>query len=587
MVMAQQSNNTRTGFTGRPHENPALQRRFLIAGGLALLFGLVVLLRLYHLTYLSGDFWLAKAESNFLKPRDISPPRGVILDGDGVPLALNRPVFDIKIRRYGQKRGDIIAAMKTLAEQTDRQLLATPARVLVSSPSWRQIDLIRGLPPQEAAPIMERIGAHSCLEAELRYQRHYPLGRAAAQVVGYLRQIPGEQMESRLEAGYRRDDLVGWTGLESGWEEYLRGQRGRELLTADALNRPKDLELDEQATPGNTVSLTLSARLQNRAYELLEAQDTPGSIAAINPKTGAILALASYPTFDPNTRRFAADDTEWNRALRTATAPGSTIKVLSAVAFLEEGKPDKGSYYCGGYFKFPNYNRKFHCDHRQGCGRLRLESAIQRSCNVYFYRGSNAVGGNYLEAVYRRFGLGAISGFTVEQHLDYEVPGSLHAGGAAYPADVIMAGIGQGQVAATPLQMAVATAAIANGGVVYIPYLVEEVKNAEDERVFRRLPRGRRVRLDSPHQKQIVSGMRAVVQQSGGTAFKAQFPRSWDAAGKTGSAERADVTDSWFICFAPASDPQIALAVRIEEGGHGSEAAVPITRDLLTTYFQD
>lgn len=567
-----------------PQENPLLLERLGWLVVAALLVGALAMGRMYHLTIVQGAMWYERSEQNFLRPRPISPPRGVIVDRVGQPLAENRPVFDVAVRRYRHPNVEVIHAMAALRKASPQPLLRETQEVLESRPAWRPVEVLRGLPPAEAIPLLERVGAWDSLESSLRYQRHYPAGRAAAQLVGYLRQIPGEQLEERLRRGYLREDLVGWTSLELALEDELRGRLGRELEHSDALHRVLESELDEPARPGATVHLTLDRRLQQHAYELLRRTGRPSSLVALDPRQGAIVALVSWPSFDPNTRRFEGSDTEWNRAMRTPTAPASTLKVFSALAILESGRHESATYHCGGFFQFPNYARRFHCDHRSGCGSLTLAEALQRSCNVYFFRGANEIGGERLLEVYRRFGLGAPTGAGADG-LGPEASGTLHGGGRALGGDVIMAAIGQGQVSATPIQMARALAALANGGLLHQPHIVQKLVQADGTVVRPARAASQQVRLAPEHRAAIIRGMRDVVRRAPGTAVRVGFDPAWEVAGKTGTAERAGSTDAWFFCFAPASAPRIVVVVRVEEGGAGSQAAAPLARDFLREWF--
>jgi len=569
-----------------PAENPLLLRRMGALFLTVVLLALVISTRLVVMTVWQGAYWLERAEGNFLKPKAISPPRGVIVDRHGDPLAVNLPVFDLRIRRYRQPRHEIVEAMAELRNLSGRPLLSTTQRVLDTWPAWRPIDLLRGLKPTEAIPLLERVGAWSSMEAELRYMRHYPAGRTTAHLLGYLRRIPPEQWERRQGRGYLPNDLVGWTGLESGAEELLRGRLGREVLMSDALSRELDRSVSDTAKPGARLELTLDLGMQQTAYELLAKGGRPGSVVAIDPRNGAILTLASFPAFDPETRSLLPGDTEWHGALRTATAPASTMKMFTAIAMLEAGLPGEGRYFCGGSFKFDYYNRRFHCDHREGCGSLDLRQALQRSCNVFFFRGANSLGGARMREIYERFGFGRPTGFATDEGLGPESAGSLLAGARTYPADVIMASIGQGQVSATTLQLARAVAALANGGTLYRPYLIQGAFGPDGFPIRRAEPTGERIALNPLHRQAVVAGLRAVMQP-GGTASRAGFDPAWQVAGKTGTAERADKTDAWFACFSPAEAPRVVIVVRVEEAGHGSQGAAPIARDVMQRFYEE
>jgi penicillin-binding protein 2 len=548
---------------------------------LAALLASIALARVWVLAVAQGDFWLDRAEGNFLQPRAIDPPRGLILDRQGEPLAINLPVFDFGISRYRHTSDEIRAALAEIRRLVPGRTIPSDAEVMAVRPAWREKRLLTGLEPEEALPLLEAMGQWDFIRAYRRHRRHYPLGRAAAHVVGYLRGIPPERLDEFQEKGYRRDDLVGWTGVERAWEESLRGNLGEEKRERDALDRELSVELARAAVPGANLYLALDARVQRAASEALQGRR--GAAVALDPKTGGILAMASEPAFDPNTRVLLSGDSEFNRALRSPLAPASSFKIFSAVAMLEAGVPKDGRYHCGGAYYLPNWSKAFHCGHREGHGWINLRDMLKTSCNIYIYRGAREVGASRLIEVFDRFGFGKPTGLAAEGF--QESSGALPAPGTMLPGEVILAGIGQGRIAATPIQMAAAVGAFANGGAWREPHFAERVENLSGEILWQRQPTSHRIQLLPSHRAKIIEGMRAVCQERGGTAFAAKFDPAWDAAGKTGSAQRKTISDAWFAGFAPARAPEIVVVVRVEEAGGGGTEAGPIARAMLAAWF--
>jgi penicillin-binding protein 2 len=567
-----------------PSEDVALHGRLLGLFAFASLMAGVVLLRLWWLTIHQGEEWLARAEANFLQPSAIDPPRGVILDRHGEPLAVNQPSYDIGLVRYRQRDADLLKALRRIEELAPPgSRLPLPDDVLSSRPAWKEKRLLSGLSPEEALPILEAMGEWEFLRASPRHKRFYPLGRAAAHALGYLRGAPAGREEEFAEKGYRPEDLIGWTGVEAAWEESLRGDLGREVRERDALNREHGVDLEQPAIPGATLYLALDARVQRAAYDAIGGRRA--AAIAIDPRSGGIIALVSSPSFDPNTRALEAGDSELNRATSTALAPASTFKVFSAVAMLENGIPSDGTYYCGGYHQLPNWKPKFYCDHRAGCGTVDLAHMLKVSCNVFAYKGADKLGAHRLIEVYERFGFGRPTGL-MESTLG-EANGALPSPNSMSRGETILAGIGQGRVTVSPIQMAVAMGAIANGGMLYRPWLAERLEDIDGDAQWKRQPDGQRIRFERSHRARLLEGMRLACQERGGTAFGAGFDPAWDVAGKTGSAQRKTISDAWFAGFAPARDPEIVVVVRVEESGGGGAQAAPVAKKMLEAWFSE
>uniref|UniRef100_A0A7V4LDC8 Penicillin-binding protein 2 n=1 Tax=Desulfobacca acetoxidans TaxID=60893 RepID=A0A7V4LDC8_9BACT len=402
---------------------------------------------------------------------------------------------------------------------------------------------------------------------------------------------------------------MGRAGVELALEEYLRGRRGFRRIEVDAFGRELG-ELDQQlSTPGANLYLTLDPRLQEEAEACL--QDKVGAIVALEPHTGRILALASSPSYSPELFERGMSAAEWekianhkdhpleNRAIRGQYPPGSTFKIIMAVAALEEKVITPQSVItCTGSLESGHHT--FHCWKKSGHGGVNLERAMAASCDVYFYQLGRRLGMERIAKWSRRFGLGAPTGL----RLDKELPGLVASPAwkqARFKApwtegDTLSVAIGQGYNLATPLQMALVTAAVANGGTLYEPQLVEKIESPSGEILYAFKPVVRNHLGASPKTLEVVqNALVAVVSR--GTGKRAALSQV-EVAGKTGTSQvvslekekagkqlRKFQNHAWFVAYAPAGAPRLAVAVVVEHGGSGGDAAAPLARRMVARYL--
>jgi len=491
--------------------------------------------------------------------------------------------------------------------------------------------LARDVPREVAFLIEEEHLDFPGVVVQIEAQREYISGPLLSHIIGYVGPIPEEEAESYLErpgSDYESNDLVGLTGVELTFEEELRGKKGRKHVEVDVAGREvRTVGTPMDPQPGYNLILTIDLDLQNEATEALQegmsaAGSKSGVVVAMDPQTGEILALVSLPSYDNNLfiggislqdYQALQEDPHHplvNHALTGQYPPGSTFKVIGASAGLEEGIINRHTVInCPGTIWLPHrfapYDpslaQPFHCWWEAGHGSLSVVSAIAQSCDIFFYK----LAGGYQDfaglglptlAYYARlFGLGSPTGIDLPGENEGWIPSEdwkrLTYGEAWVTGDTYNMAIGQGYILTTPIQMLNATAAVANGGTLYRPQIVREVRDAEGNivRPFRRevihqLP-------IAPENLALVrEGMRAAV--AWGTGWKANLP-GLAVAGKTGSAEYPGPRDSegklpthaWFLAYAPAEEPEIALVVFIEGGGEGSVTAVPVAARILAYYF--
>ncbi len=449
--------------------------------------------------------------------------------------------------------------------------------------------------------------------------RSYPYQELASHLFGYLGEITEEELRSGEYDDYRGGDFIGQNGLERHLESYLRGREGERLLEVDVKGKELRTLKTLDPVPGQKTFLTLRKKLQQAAEEAIG--DQAGAAVALDARTGAILALASKPSFDPALFARGITPEEWldllqndrdplqNKALRGQYPPGSTFKLVSALAALESGEvtPDY-TVDCSGRLKIGP--REFRCWKKKGHGVTDLKKAIRESCDVWFYDVSLKTGIDLIAATARQLGLGSSTGYAPANERSGLIPDRAwkkrRFDDRWYDGETAIASIGQGFVLTTPMQLAVMTATIANGGQVLRPYVVSRIENFEGETLFENSPEVRKVAdIDPENLAALQAGLEAVVNERKGTGWASRL-KDVTVAGKTGTSqvirmksdeEEEKIKDEdieyrfrdhgLFVSYAPAEDPEIAIAVVIEHGSHGSTAAAPVSKAILEAYFAE
>lgn len=570
---------------------------------------LSLLLRLAWMQLLHGPQYKRLAEENRLRGVSSQGPRGIFYDRRGAVLVSNRPSFAISIipREYTSPREatPALAALLNMP-QADIEAMLAAGRGYPYTP----IRVKRDADQSILAKIEERKAQLPGVIVEATPVRHYVYGSLAAHVFGYIGRIDEEEYAVRRETGYSPNDLIGKDGLERVWEEQLKGGDGGRQVEVNAGGEEVGLAGERPVRPGNSLVLTLDANLQKAAEDALAAQIAAsrrsghpargGAAVALDIRSGAVLAMASSPAFDPNVFVRGITAREWNalvgnadrplhnRAIQSGYPPGSVFKIVTAAAALDRGLvsaaevfDDKGVYVLDGW--------RFYGWETKGLGRLRLEDALAWSSDPVFYELGRRLGIDALAAYALTFGFGGESGIGLRGEAKGIVPTigwKLETYGEGwYPGETLIAAIGQGYYLATPLQQARLLMAVANGGLLYRPLLVTRVVRA-DGAVAAEYPPvvTGTVYLQPGTWDTIRSGLVAVTTR--GTAAAAFRGFGPGAAGKTGSSETGKGTvHAWFACYAPVANPEIAVAVLIEEGGEGSSAAAPVARRILEAYF--
>ena len=596
------------------------RRAFYTLVVLALAF-FSLLARLYYLQVVSGTQFVAKAQRNRLRAVAMPAPRGLITDRNGVVLATSRPVHNVAVvpgllpnaRKQSAQRAQVLQTLASLlgidAQTIEPQIVAALKRQgrYDAVPIATDVDLAMLTRIEENRA---DLGAGVLITDALR--RVYPNGAIAGHLLGYSG-IVNERDLARAKAQNQKlgaFDRVGKSGIEREYNALLQGAPGAQNFEIDAANRPLGERAPDAATPGATLYLTLDMKLQRAAENALAHARNNGAAVAIDPRNGEILAMASRPGFDPNLfelprAQFSAAYRKLiatpghpllNRAATSRFPPGSTFKMISAAAGLQKGVIDPNwTVTCNGGFTL---GRRFGCWKVHGRG-VNLARAIAESCDVYFYQMSlrlgdpQSSGPTYLAQTARKFGLGSKTGIDLPTDEAGLVPdpawlARVNAKHPAYaqwmPGNTLNMSIGQGDVLATPLQMAMATAAVANGGTLWKPHLLRKSQQTPQSGPILTKSEGHNIGIDARNLELIRQDLRRTVTQ--GTGRAGALPNV-EVAGKTGSAEDAHnvLPHSWWVCFAPYDKPTIAIAVLVENSGHGSENALPIARDILQARF--
>ena len=575
--------------------------------------GMLVLLvsRLWFLQLEEGPSFRERSERNRLRFQRVPAPRGKLYDRMGRPLVDNLPSFNVVFRP--EYIPDLDQTLSELARHLP-DLQIVPAEGVFLHDPRRPADagIVVARDVDWPTVLAVEFSHHNFLgvSIEARSKRAYATGNLAAHLLGYVGEV--SQRELDQSARYRRGDIVGKFGIEKIWDEALRGRNGGRQIEVDASGKHLAIIEELPSQTGHSLVLTIDVDLQKEAEDALDGR--PGAVVVLDVSNGEVLALASTPTFDPRVFALGISAKEWralrddplhpmtNRAIQGQYPPASTFKIISALAALAEGviTPDT-PVYCPGYMQMGR--RRFRCWRQRGHGSVDLRRALAESCDVYFYQLSRRLGIQTIATYARLFGLDEPLGIG----LPYEAGGIIpdqawkqqQIGEPWYQGETVSVIIGQGYVTTTPLQMAAVAAAVANGGTVYRPRVVKQVITATGEVVESQSPEVvSRTGIDAEHLRVITEGMIDVVHEVYGTGRRAQVP-DIRVAGKTGTAQvisgrggsslqvaRHLRDHAWFVAFAPADAPKIAVACLLEHAAHGGgKVAAPVVQKVLSAYF--
>ena len=539
---------------------------------------------LVYFQLVKADEYVDLASSNRLRMIRLLPPRGNVYDASGVPLAVNVRTFDIKgypmdLRTQDEfekvsalfVRHGIPMTPESLKESVDKQYVAP----------YRAVSVATNLTLAQVSDLVMDVEFSEILFPSPVWRRIYPAGALAAHVMGYVGEITRDELEDQRDLYYQAGDTIGKNGIESMYEEELRGVAGEQVVEVDSRGRRlRDVNYSD-TQKGNDIRLTLDLAAQREAARLMDGR--VGAIVAMNVNDGSVIAFYSSPSYDPNPLTWGISSKEWsallgdekrpmmNRVSGGTYPPGSTFKVVTASAILMENIGDeRTSIFCPGYFRLGP--QTFRCWKRSGHGREAMVGALRDSCDVYFYTLSVNLGIDKLIKWSRDFGVGERTGLDLPGESSGNIAGRewkrARFKESWYQGDTVNYSIGQGFLLTTPLQIARIFAAFANGGRLVVPRL-----NAEKEAAWTD------VKVSKPHMDLINRGIREVVTRGTG---RIAGTYGVEVAGKTGTAQNPHGEDhAWYVGYAPVRSPKYVVCVLVEGGGGGSSTAGPLAGEML------
>jgi penicillin-binding protein 2 len=564
----------------------------------------IIILRLLHLQVIKETHYATLAQNNYLEIESIQPTRGIVYDRQALILATTRPCFTLLF--FPQKFSPLHNPLESYASFLAPILKKTPPEVITILKDnlrypLKPIYLKKGLSLEEVARLEASAYFFPALKISVTPLRFYPKRSLACHLLGYVNLIKAEQLKLMPEA--EPIDFYGQTGVERVFQSMLAGQKGKQHWEVDALGRILRPLKKVSSIPGNNIYLTLDTKLQAYAESLLK--DKIGVIVALTPKNGEVLVLASNPGFDPNLFVQGMDKKTWqelkdnpkypleNRATAGIYPPGSTLKIVTALAALENKIiSTETKINCKG--EFPFGNRIFRCWKEKGHGLLDLKKAITQSCDVYFYHLGNWLGIKRLTNYAKKCGFGQPTGIEIKEAYGF-VPTS---SSKWQKGEALNLAIGQGALGVTPLQIAQFFAALANGGSIYKPKIALKIVSPEgkiieeiESKIKGKLP------VSESNLNFIKEAMASVMSHPLGTGYRAKLDHI-QIAGKTGTAQVVSLPQkeksslyalpkdhAWFAGFAPVDNPKIVVVVLIEHGGSGGSVAAPLASKLIEAYL--
>jgi penicillin-binding protein 2 len=602
----------------KDHEKDArLVRNRVVVGAVAIMLLVCVLIaRLYYLQIIQYDYHSTLSENNRVHVQPIPPTRGLIFDRNGEIIADNRPSFSLSMTR--ERAGNWQEVLDNIVEVLE----LTPDDRALFEKRMRQ-----GRRPFEPVPILFELNEEQIarvavnqfrlpgVEVVAQLVRHYPQGAHFAHSVGYVGRINEKELKSLDPVNYSGTHHIGKTGIERFYEADLHGQVGYEEVETNARGRVLRVLKRTDPKPGKDIVLSLDIKLQEAAEAALGGRR--GAVVALDPRNGEVLAMVSQPSFDPNLfvtgisfkayaeLRDSIDRPLFNRVLRGLYPPGSTIKPAVAIAGLDSGVVNAGSrVFDPGYYQLPNYDHKYRNWNRSGDGWVDLDTAIMRSNDTYFYDLAHKMGIDRLSTYMNKFGIGQKVALDMFEESAGLMPSREWKRAtrrqAWFPGETLILGIGQGYMQATPLQLAQATALIANKGVWNRPHLAKTIEGLPpvDPNPMENI-----ILRDKSDWAKVTHGMEQVMHNARGTARKAAAGAQYRIAGKSGTAQVVAIKQgekydrnkiqerhrdhALFVAFAPADDPKIVVSVMVENGESGSGVAAPVVRQIMDAWLLD
>ena len=605
-------------FRSGTETSDAIKKKIRIFAILVVVSFLCLWMRLWYLQILKWQYLTGLSENNRVRMVTLPASRGMIKDRNGETLVSIRPAFNLYLTPEDARNLD--SSLDKLAQRIslDREKLK---KKIAQTKSFKEV-LIKGdIPREEVAFVEENNMSLPGIRIRAEPLRNYVFNNLASHTLGYLGEISKASLERLKDPAYRQGDFVGKNGLENIYESLLRGKKGYKEVEVDVSGR--ELKTLRKLPPesGNNLILTLDVKIQEELEKLMTKtaeQNMNGSVVVMKVQTGEIIAITSKPSFDPN--KFAAGIStrnwrdlltdEWhplqNRSIHGQYPPGSTYKIVTAIAGLGEGviKPDT-SIFCPGHFELGR--GRYRCWKKSGHGFMNLHDALVQSCDVYFYTIGHRLGIDTIAKYAKRFGLGRSTRLGLSREKKGLVPTTqwklLNKKEPWLLGETISASIGQGFNLVTPIQQVIMMAAVANRGILLKPYLVKRIEGPEGQLRQEFFPEiiGQ-IGVDPDHLEQVRMALRDVVNGARGTGKKSRL-KNIIVSGKTGTSQVVRMKSdeelekgeaipvkyrdhAWFVAFAPYEKPVLAVAIIVEHGGHGGATAGPIAGKIFKKYFK-
>jgi penicillin-binding protein 2 len=604
-------------FKDNPEESRLFLNRIIAAFVFILVLTASLIIRLAYLQIVGHELYSTKAKENSIKFEPTVPSRGIIYDRRGNILAENTQTYSLEIiPEQAENLEETLEKLKKILNISDEKIELFQ-KLRKRQKKFIGIPLLPNMTGEELAKFAVVRPFFRGVDVHVRQLRYYPYADLASHVVGYVGRINEAEMKELPIAEYRGSTFIGKLGIESSYESVLHGTTGYAEIETNVQGRP--LKTIKEVTPisGANLYLTLDMELQKTAYDALEQYN--GAVVAIEIETGNVLVFASRPGFDPNpfvigisTPAYQAlqsspDQPLYNRALRGLYPPGSTIKPFMGLAGLEYNAVNaRQPLFCPGSYQLPNSPHRYRDWKKSGHGTVTLPEAITQSCDVYFYRLAGLLGIDHIHAFLQQFGFGEKTGIDLIGEKTGLLPSRewkmSKKNQQWFPGETVITGIGQGYYQVTPLQLAKATATLANSGKVVTPHLVNKISNettAKPKENYQEIT----LPLKPENIKTVINAMVNVVHSNRGTARSISGGINYQIAGKTGTAQVINIKQNasynenqidfkqrdhaLFISFAPADNPKIAVVVIAENGGHGGSVAAPIAAKVIKQYLSD
>ena len=587
--------------------------RYLVAFAAVAFF--VIVIFLWYLQVIKGSDFLQMSTNNCIRIREDPAARGMILDRKGRLLALNRPSFGVYLVPEDLKEnlevlvkaGQVLNMNpEEIKEKLQTQKKRTPFRPvkIKSDIEWNELARLE----------TSRVHLPGLL-VDVRPRRAYHYGQLASHLIGYLGEVDENELKQSKGTPYRMGAMIGKYGIESQWETDLRGVDGGRQIEVDALGREIKHLRSVESFPGNNLTLTIDFDLQKVAEEAF--QEKTGALIAMDPKNGRVLAMVSKPSFDPDTFARNISSEEWkslvenpfsplqNKGIQGQYPPGSVFKIITAIAGLETGVITPNTQLtCKGVY--PYGDRDFRCYKEGGHGTITLHRAIVESCDIYFYQVGLKVGVDAIAHYANELGLGRLTGIALPHEKSGIVPSTSwkkkRLGAPWYSGETLSLSVGQGYINTTPLQLLMLISAVANGGKLYLPQVVEKVEDIYGN-TLKDYPPVEVAQADISEKTLhfVQEALMGAVNDPHGTGWACAL-KDFKVAGKTGTAQVIKMAQdfkkgdmdrmplkfkdhAWFVAYAPFEDPIIAVVVLVEHGGYGGAAAAPIAKRVIEKYL--